>query len=135
MNNRFKPQPEEVKEKKQEKRKTNKVAKSFRDVLNGNVLARDYVVENLPYFFFLTALMLLYIGMGYNTDKNVRNIEKIETELIELNSEYISLKTELNLVSGESQIKDSIAPFGLSEMRDEAPKVIAVSKKVKEKIY
>lgn len=135
MNNRYKPKQEETKAKPKAKRKTNKVAKSFRDVLNGNVLAKDYVVDNLPFFFFLTGIMLLYIGMGYNSDKNVRRIEKIESELIELNSEYISLKTELNLVSGESQIKDSIAPFGLSEMRDEAPKVIAISKKQKEKIY
>lgn len=134
-NNRYITEPVKETRKVAKKKKPNKMAKSFRDVLNGNVLAKDYVVANLPYFFFLTALMLFYIGLGYNTDKNVKKIEKIEAELIELNSEYISLKTELNLISGETQIKDSVKNFGLSEMRDEAPKVITVSKTLKEKIY
>ncbi|MBX7094091.1 MAG: hypothetical protein K1X56_05175 [Flavobacteriales bacterium] len=122
-------------EKKAEKKKANKVARSFRDVLNGNVLTRDYVVDNLPYIFFLTALMLFYIGMGYTTDKNSRRIEKIESELVELNSEYISVKTELNLVSRQSQIADSTASMGLYEMKDEPPKVILVKRYQKEKMY
>lgn len=122
-------------EKKAEKKKANKVARSFRDVLNGNVLTRDYVVDNLPYIFFLTALMLFYIGMGYTTDKNSRRIEKIESELVELNSEYISVKTELNLVSRQSQIADSTAYMGLYEMKDEPPKVILVKRYQKEKMY
>lgn len=125
-------------EKKAEKKpasKPNKVARSFRDVLNGNVLTRDYVVDNLPYFFFLTAIMLVYIAMGYSTDKNARRIEKIESELVELNSEYISVKTELNLVSRQSQIADSTASLGLYEMKDDPPKVIAVEKNKINSIY
>lgn len=115
--------------------KPNKVARSFRDVLNGNVLTRDYVVDNLPYFFFLTAIMLVYIAMGYSTDKNARRIEKIESELVELNSEYISVKTELNLVSRQSQIADSTASMGLFEIKDEPPRVITVNKNELNSIY
>jgi len=130
--NRYK----QVKEEKPKKpAKANKVAKSFRDVLNGNVLTRDYVVDNLPYFIFLTVIMLGYIAMGYHTDKNVRRIERIEAELVELNSEYISVKTELNLVSRQSQIADSTASIGLYEMKDEPPRVISLEKSELEKMY
>jgi hypothetical protein len=131
--NKYKAKPEA----KTAKKKSNpgKVARSFRDVLNGNVLTRDYVVDNLPYFFFLTFLMLLYIAFGYNTEKNVRRIDKLESSLVELNSEYISLKTELNMVSRQTQIADSVAPLGLYEMKDESPIVVTVSKEQKEKMY
>ncbi|HRE74981.1 MAG TPA: FtsL-like putative cell division protein [Flavobacteriales bacterium] len=116
-------------------RKEPRVVRSFRDVLNGNVLTRDYVVDNLPYFFFLTVLMLVYIAMGYTTDKNARRIERIESELVELNSEYISVKTELNLISRQSQIADSTASIGLFEMKDESPRVIRVSENQLKTIY
>ena len=130
--NRFKNNKVETPKKKV---KPNKVAKSFRDVLNGNVLTRDYVIDNLPYFFFLTFLMLAYIAFGYSTEKNVRRIDKLESSLVELNSEYISLKTELNSVSRQSQIADSVVSLGLYEMKDEAPIVVAVKKEDKAKVY
>jgi hypothetical protein len=79
--------------------------------------------------------MLGYIAMGYHTDKNVRRIERIEAELVELNSEYISVKTELNLVSRQSQIADSTASMGLYEMKDEPPRVISLEKSELEKMY
>jgi len=116
-------------------KKKNKVVRSFRDVLNGNVLARDYVIDNLPFIFFLTFLMLCYIAMGYNIDKNTRAIEKTESELIELNSEYLSLASEFNMLSSESQIEDSTAAMGLHVIRDEKPKVISVKKEEMEKMY
>ncbi len=133
--NRFKPTPKKAEAKKEKAGQRLHVVRSFRDVLNGNVLTRDYVIENLPYFFFLTFLMLCYIAMGYSTDKNVRKIERTESELMELNSEYISVKTELNLVSRQSQIADSTAAMGLYEMKDEQPQVITVSAAEFEKIY
>ncbi|MFZ5553734.1 MAG: FtsL-like putative cell division protein [Bacteroidota bacterium] len=133
--NRYKVNKTEKVSVKSGKKKSSKVVRNFRDVLNGNVLARDYVIDNLPFIFFCTFLMLCYIGMGYNTDKNTRAIEKTESDLIELNSEYLSLASEFNMLSSESQIEDSTAVLGLHVIRDEKPKVIQVEKNEIEKLY
>ena len=132
--NKFKEIKEE-KVKLKKKRKKNKVARSFMDVLNGNVLTKDYVIENLPYIVFVTALMLVYIGMGYNIDKNMRAIIQLEEENLDLRTEEISLKTEYNVVSGQSQVADSTVKMGLVEARDEAPIIIAVSQNTLAEIY
>lgn len=121
------------KEKKQ--RKPSRVARSFADVLNGNVLTKDYVITNLPFIGFLTGIMLIYIGMGYYADRNARKIEKIEAEILEANSEMVSLKTELNMISNPAQIADSTRSMGLVETRDFPPRVIKVSDKVLKSIY
>ena len=134
MSNKFKEKKEE-KVKKKKVRKKSKVARSFMDVLNGNVLTKDYVIQNLPYIIFLTALMLVYIGMGYNIDKNTRTINKLEEENLDLRTEEIAEKTEYNVVSGQSQVADSTAKMGLMEARDEAPNIIAIEKEELETIY
>ena len=138
MQNRYKEikKEEPVKAQKAKKqRKPSRVARSFADVLNGNVLAKDYVVTNLPFIGFLTVIMLLYIGMGYYADRNARKIEKIEGEILEANSEMVSLKTELNMISNPAQIADSTRSMGLIEARDFPPRVIKVKEKVLKEIY
>lgn len=117
------------------KRKKSKVTRSFMDVLNGNVLTKDYVIQNLPFIIFLTALMLVYIGMGYSVDKTTRQINALEDENLDLRTEEIALKTEYNVVSGQSQIADSTLKLGLREARDEVPFIIAVSKSELNKLY
>lgn len=130
--NRFK----EVKtEKPKRKRKKNAVTRSFMDVLNGNVLTKDYVIQNLPFIIFLTGLMLVYIAMGYNVDKTTRQINALEDENLDLRTEEIALKTEYNVVSGQAQIADSTRVLGLSEARDEVPFIISVSKSKFNKLY
>lgn len=134
MSNKFK----EVKQEKVKTKKTkkpNKVARSFMDVLNGNVLTKDYVIQNLPFIVFITALMLVYIGMGYNIDKNTRLINALEDENLDLRTEEIAVKTEYNVVSGQSQVADSTAKIGLVEARDEAPNIIAVPSETLNNLY
>jgi hypothetical protein len=124
-----------VNNKNQKPKKVSKVARSFKDLINGNVLVKDYVVDNIPYFAFLTFLMLCYIALGYNTDKTLKKIEQSEMRVLQLNEEYITTKTEFNLASRQSQIADSVNKLDLFEMKDEQPQVIKVSKLTMKKIY
>ena len=79
--------------------------------------------------------MLVYIGMGYNIDKNTRLINALEEENLDLRTEEISVKTEYNVVSGQSQVADSTAKIGLVEARDEAPNIIAVPTETLKTLY
>lgn len=122
-------------QKPKKERKPSRMAKSFADVLNGNVLTRDYVIGNLPFIAFMTVIMLTYIGMGYYADRNARRIEKIENDLVEMNSELISVRTELNMVSNPAQIADSTRSMGLVEARDFPPRIIKIKDKELKDIY
>lgn len=141
--NRYKKIEEEVKpisaskagKKEKTPRKSSKFGRSFIDVLNGNMLTRDFVIGNLPYICFLTVIMLTYIGLGYYAERNARKIEEIENTLVELNSEHIALKTELNMVSNPNQIADSTKSMGLIEARDFPPRIIKVKDKILKTIY
>ena len=62
-------------------------------------------------------------------------INALEEENLDLRTEEIAVKTEYNVVSGQSQVADSTARIGLVEARDEAPNIIAVPNETLNNLY
>ena len=91
------------------------VTRSFIDVINGNFLAKESVVNSLPYIFFLTFIGLCYIGNGYYAEDSVRAINNMTNELKELRSEYITTKSELMFKSKQSEVASALEPLGIKE--------------------
>ena len=103
------------KEKETKKIKPGKVTKSFIDVINGNFLATEGVVNSLPYIFFLTLIGLCYIGNGYYAEDTVRDINNMNNQLKELRSEYLTTKSELMFKSKQSEVASALEPMGIKE--------------------
>ena len=103
------------KEKETKKIKPGKVTKSFIDVINGNFLAKEGVVNSLPYIFFLTLIALCYIGNGYYAEDTVRDINNMNNQLKELRSEYLTTKSELMFKSKQSEVASALEPMGIKE--------------------
>jgi len=74
-----------------------------------------WMVRNFPYFLFLSALAVLYIYNGHYADKTVRNINKVNRELKELQYEYKTLKADVMFRSKQSELAKSVEIFGLKE--------------------
>lgn len=97
---------EEPKEilKKTEKLKESKVGITLRSVLDGSVLTKEAVVRLLPLGLYISVLIVTYIGISYNSEKNIRKTNKTRNELKELEFEYISTKSDLMHVSKQSEV-------------------------------
>jgi len=122
---------------KQEPKKENKkysgkkkfsVGNAVFGVLKGNLLSQEFALEYLPFIFYISFLLLIYIGNNYNSVKTVMKISSINKELKELRYEYITTTSELMHVTRRSVIakkndliikgikdskssKDSLAPL------------------------
>ncbi|NQY66575.1 MAG: hypothetical protein HRT72_02470 [Flavobacteriales bacterium] len=110
--------------KKEQKEKQNVVVKTILDIINGNFLGKDKVVQTLPYLIFLTFLVICYIGNGYYAEKSVRAIDSLEGELRELNSEYITLKSDLMVKSKQSEVARSVEALNLQESVTPPKKIV-----------
>lgn len=77
------------------------------------------VVEQIPFFLFLSALAVLYIYNGHNADKMVRRIGKSTSELKDLQGEYKSVTGDVLLRSRQSEMVETVAPLGLKELTEE----------------
>lgn len=75
-----------------------------------------WIVKNIPFFLFLSALAVIYIYNGHYADKTIRNINKVSRELRELQYEYKTLKSEVMYRSKQSEMAKAVAPLGLKEL-------------------
>lgn len=81
--------------------------------------------SNLPFFYFLSFLALLYIANAHYSDTKVRKIQKLKKELEELRWEYHSMKSDFLIQSSESQITKEVTSLKWSAQH-KTPKTIEV---------
>lgn len=96
-----------------EKKEIGKVSKSLAGIFSGKFISQEKVVGSVPYVFFLTMLGILYIGHGYNAQQIVRDLDKVGNELKEMRSEYITIKSDLNYKSKQSQVAQATVDLGI----------------------
>ncbi len=90
-------------------------------------ITKEYAVELLPFIIFLGFLGILYISNTYYAEKTTRKIDKINNELKELRSEYITSKSDLMFKSKQSEVAKTVE---LMELKESVvpPKIIILKK-------
>ncbi|HOP42161.1 MAG: FtsL-like putative cell division protein [Flavobacteriales bacterium] len=86
-------------------------------ILNGSFLTRERVLANMGFLLFVAGLMLVHIAYGYYTERTVRDLQRTGTELRELRSEYITVRSHLERTEQQSQVAEDIGGLGLRESR------------------
>jgi hypothetical protein len=79
-------------------------------------LSYRWIMKNIPFFLFLASLAVIYIYNGHYADKIVRDINRTNKELKELQYEYKTLKSEVMFRSKQSELAKAVEPFGLKEL-------------------
>lgn len=72
-----------------------------------------WLVRNIPFYFFLAALAVMYIANGHYADNIVRKINKTEKNLKEMEYEYKTVKRDVTFRSKESELSKAVEPLGL----------------------
>jgi type III secretory pathway component EscV len=82
----------------------------------------------MNFFLFLSVLAVLYIANGHLSDKTIRNINKTQNELKELEYQYKTLKGEVMFKSEEEQVLKATEPLGL-KISKEVPQRLQLEKR------
>ena len=104
-------------EKKKKNGKVSGLSKILISILNGSFLARENVIRNMPFMFFIVLLMVMYITYGYYAERTVRELHKVDVELKDMRSNYITKKAELEKTEKQSQVAEDIEQLGLKEAK------------------
>jgi cell division protein FtsL len=94
-----------------------KAEKTNRNPLKG-LFNYQWIVKNIPFFLFLSALTVLYIANGHRADKTIRKINSTTNDLKDLQYEYKTLKSEVMFRSEERQIVKASEPLGLKVLKE-----------------
>lgn len=92
-----------------------------------SILSYQWIIDNIPFFLFLSVLAILYIANGHRADQIIRKINATQTEIKELQFNYKTLKSEVMFKSGEEQIVQAAAPLQL-KLNQEMPYPLQPSK-------
>lgn len=84
-------------------------------MLDGTILTREKVESMLPFFLFLATLAIVLIFNTYYAEKKARELELLRTEIIELRLRYITTKSELMLLSNQTEVARRLHSRGIVE--------------------
>lgn len=102
---------------------------SIKDLLDGSLIANDFIVKQLPYIVFLVILAFIYIANRYHAEKVVRASIELTQEISDLRAEAITTSSELMLISKQSEVARLVEKRGLGLKESvEPPKKIIIEK-------
>lgn len=103
-------------------------ASAFSQILNGDFLTREFVLNNLNYIFFLIALLLLIIAKGYYGKQISTDIDNAQRDYDQNAAEYIETKSKLETVTRRYKLVERLQKRELKETKN-ITKVIRLKKK------
>lgn len=78
---------------------------------------KDFFAKSLPYLVLFGVLSLFYIYLSHSHIKKLGQIEQLNNDIQELNSEYIAVASDLMIKSKQSEVAKKVEKQGLTEMR------------------
>lgn len=72
-----------------------KKATAFSQILNGEFLSKDFVLNNLTYILFIFFLLFVLVAKGYYGKSVLKEIQETRREVDQNTAEYIEIKTML----------------------------------------
>lgn len=120
-----KPAPEE---KKPQRPKKKNGPGTFTQILNGDFLTREFVLNNLTFIFFIMLLLLLIVGKGYYGKELSQDITQTQKDLDEMTADYVEAKARLEEETRRYKLREKLEPKGLKETMNQT-KVIRLRTK------
>lgn len=80
------------------------------------VINQTWLVKNIPFFLYLSALAVIYIYNGHHAEKAIKDINKTSKELKDLQYEYKMVRSEWMFMTKQSEVIKTVAPFGVKEI-------------------
>jgi cell division protein FtsB len=124
-------QEEKKKEKIQREKKPKKEKKGNNvliQIINGEILTKDAVLNNLGFFFFSIFLLILIVAKGYYGKQLIQDIDTSLKKIDATSAEYVEAKAKLEEKTKRIELVKALEPLGLKETTKPA-KVIRVKKK------
>jgi cell division protein FtsL len=84
-------------------------------VLNGDILTRDFVLNNLTFIFFILLLLLLMVAKGYYGKQLQKDIVDLQTSVDAQTAEYIENKARLEESTSRYRLVQVLEKRGLKE--------------------
>ena len=111
----FRTAQRDKKERRRKRRADNQIGGLIREVLSGEILAREALVRQVPFLLFASFLTILYLGLGYQTERILREKQRTLDKLEEAIAEEKTLRSDFESQLQQSRLARSTAELGLEQ--------------------
>ncbi|MGB4776288.1 MAG: FtsL-like putative cell division protein [Daejeonella sp.] len=98
----------------------------FTLIFTEGVISKQAATGMLPFIIFVAFLAMIYIANRHFAENNIREIDKLNKQVRELNWDFKTLKADLMLKSTQTEVSKQVDILGLKEPI-EPPKKIIIS--------
>ena len=99
--------------------------KNIGGIVKGDFLNSNFILDNIKPIFLLVSIAIISIISSHSIDNKSYKIRKLEIELRELKSEFVSVRTNLMNARLGSNLQEKVKKLGL-ESSTTPPQVIKV---------
>lgn len=92
-----------------------KTSRAFAQILNGDFLTKEFVLNNLSYIFFVIFMLLLVVAKGYYGKQLSKDVETTQHDLDEVTAEYVEVKAAVEEATRRQVLVEKLEPKGLKE--------------------
>ena len=96
----------------------------FTILFTEGVVSKEAATDMLPFIFFLAFLGMVYIGNRHFAENNIRSIEKLRKEVLELSADYKVYKADLMLKSTKTEVAKMADTLGIVEPVEPPKKIL-----------
>jgi hypothetical protein len=115
---------EEKKEEKEPNKETVKLTERMKRFADFNFsLNKAQLSKQAPFLAYVFLLMVLFIYNSHTAEKNIRLTNKLNTEIKDLRSEYITVLSELMGESRQSAVAKRLEKTGIKEIKTPPSKI------------
>jgi cell division protein FtsL len=94
-------------------------------ILNGEFLTKEFVLNNLNFIFFIIFLLLLIVGKGYYGKQLSKDVDTTQKEVDELTADFVEAKARFEEETRRYKLVERLEKRGLKESQNET-KVIRI---------
>jgi ABC-type transport system involved in cytochrome bd biosynthesis fused ATPase/permease subunit len=123
--------PKSAKPKSPKPEKAPSKGSAFSQILNGDFLTKEFVLNNLNYIFFIMLLLILVVAKGYYGKQVNKDLDNAQRELDQNTAEFIEAKARLELRTRRYKLAEKLAEKEIKETKN-ATKVIRLKKSAHE---
>lgn len=102
-----------------------KEKKTALKAVRDSIVGGKWIAKNLNFFLFLSVLAIVYIANGHMADRAIRDINKTQKEIKELQYEYKTIKSEVMFKSEEVQVLKAAEPLGLKISKEVPQRLVS----------
>lgn len=97
---------------------------SFRDVLNGNILTKNFLRKQYGLIIMISVLTFLYVDNRYNCEMQLAKEIELKKEILDAKYEFLTISAELMQISRQSNVLKMVKANGLDLIETQSPPIV-----------